>query len=291
MKTQTSRRFPSRVIAMGVLLGTIAAPSVLSMTGCRQGGMKSRLVTIQRTKMIEIDGPPVVRGRFTALDIENQNGSVTIEASDKLSEAVIEWRIPRSDRAEVESYGIDASDGANWVEAEHDAGPDRSILRVTTLNAPLESGFHPRVDLIIRTPICDGLLVRNSGGDVEINGIRGAITVENGFAGGAGGRVEVRAVEPVVEPVRLSSSAGPVYLVLPPGSQGTLDIQSTDGRAEFNTTFGRVTQVHPTEKHWTGVWNDGANRIELFSGKRDAKVMVVERPRTHSTGPAFSFFD
>ena len=291
MKTQTRRRFPTRMVTLGALLGVIAAPSVLSMAGCRQGGVRSRLVTIKRSHMVPIDGPPVVRGRFTALDIENQNGSVIIEASDKLSEAEIEWRMPRADRLEVESYGIDASDVSNWVEAKHDAGPDRSILRVTTLNAPLESGFQPKIDLIIKTPVCDGLLVRNSGGDVEINGIRGAITVENGFAGGAGGRVEVRAVEPVVEPVRLSSSVGPVYLVVPPGSQGTLDIQSEDGRAEFNTTFGRVTQVRPTEKHWSGVWNEGANRIELFSGKRDAKVVVVKNPRSYSTGPAFSFFD
>ncbi len=288
MNTNTNR---SARVTLGLLVCAIALPGVLMLTGCRKGGMRSRLVTIQRSKMVEIEGPPVVRGRFTALDIENQNGSVTIEASDKLSEAVIEWSIPRGDRAEVASYGIDPTDSTYWVEAVHEAGPDRSILRVTTLNAPLESGFHPRVNITIKTPICDGLLVRNSGGDVEINGIRGAITVENGFAGGEGGRVEVRAVEPLVEPVRLTSSVGPVYLVVPPESRGTLDIQSPEGKAAFNTAFGRVIRVNPTEHHWTGVWNDGGNRIDLFAGKRDALVKVVENPRTHSVGPAFSFFD
>ncbi|MFI4897182.1 MAG: hypothetical protein ACIARR_05090 [Phycisphaerales bacterium JB059] len=290
MKKQTKPGIARRS-TLGLLACAIALPCLMTLSGCRKGGVRSRLVSIQRTKMIEIDGPPVTRGRFTALDIENQNGSITIIASDRLSEAEIEWNIPRGDRAEIASYGIDPSDKSLWVQAEHEAGPDRSILRVTTLNAPLESGFHPRVDLTIRTPVCDGLLVRNSGGDVEIVGIRGAITVENGFAGGQGGRVEVRAVEPVVEPVRLTSSVGPVYLVLPPESRGTLDIQSASGRADFNTKFGRVTQVHPTERHWTGVWNEGGNRIELYSGEKDARVMVVERPRTHSTGQAFSFFN
>jgi len=290
MNTQKRRR-AARTRTLGLLACAIALPTVLTLTGCRKGGMRSRLVAIQRTKMIEIDGPPVTRGRFTALDVENQNGAVYIEASDRISEATIEWRISKGNKTEIRSYGIDPSDGDSWVEAVHDAGPDRSILRVTTLNAPLESGFHPRVDLIIRTPVCDGLLVRNSGGDVEISGVRGAITVENGFAGGQGGRVEVRAVEPMVEPVRLTSSAGPVYLLVPPGSKGTLDIQSLEGRAEFNTTFGRVTHVHPTEKHWTGIWNEGENRIELFSGKRDARVLVVEHPRTRSIGPAFTLFD
>ncbi len=290
MTTLTRQGTGARVM-LGLLVCAVVLPSALMMTGCRRGGVRSRLVTIQRSKMVEISGPPVVRGRFTALDIENQNGSITIEASDRLTEAVIEWRIPRSDRAEIASFGIDTSDSADWIEAVHEAGPNRSILRVTTLNAPLPSGFHPRIDLVIKTPVCDGLLVRNSGGDVEINGIRGAITVENGFAGGKGGRVEVRAVEPLVEPVRLTSSVGPVYLVVPPGSRGTLDIQSPEGRAEFNTTFGRVTGVHPTRNHWTGVWNEGANRIELYAGQRDALMKVVERPRTHSVGPAFSFFD
>ncbi len=295
MKTRNPSRSPARILALAALSGLLVLTGV-ELGGCKhklgsrlgqrmgKGGIRSRLVANNRATMIAIHGEPVVAGRFTAMDVENQNGSITIICSDRYSEATIEARIPSGDRKELESWGLDATDKDNWVIAEHDSGADRSILRVTTLNGPLENGFQPRVDLIIKSPVCDGLLVRSAGGSVDVTGARGAITIESGFAGAAGGRVEVRTAEPIVEPVRITSSIGPVYLVVPPESRGTIDIESDNGMAVFNTSHGRVVNVQPTRDRWTGVWNEGENQIQLYAGSGDARMMVVEKPVTYSTG-------
>lgn len=297
MTTRIPRRTMTRTLALGALSGVLMLTGI-ELGGCKhkpgsrlgKGGVRARLVANNRATMVAIQGEPVVAGRFTAMDVENQNGSVTIIVGDRYSEATIQARMPKNDRAEVESWGLDATDKDNWVIAEHDSGPDRSILRVTTLNSPLENGFQPRVDLIIKTPVCDGLLVRNAGGSVDVTGARGAITIESGFAGGQGGRVEVRAAEPIVEPVRITSSIGPVYLVVPPESRGTIDIESDNGVAIFNTTHGRVVNVEPTQTRWSGVWNEGDNLIQLYAGSGDARMLVVERPVTYSTGAPFASF-
>ncbi len=299
MTTRKPTRSPARILALVALTGALVLTGV-ELGGCKhklgsrlgqrlgKGGIRARLVTNNRATMIAIHGEPVVQGRFTAIDVENQNGSITIICSDRYSEATIQARIPGSDRKELELWGLDASDKDNWVIAEHDSGADRSILRVTTLNSPLENGFQPRVDLIIKTPVCDGLLVRNAGGSVDVTGVRGAVTIESGFAGGQGGRVEVRAAEPIIEPVRITSSIGPVYLVVPPESKGAIDIESDSGIAVFNTSSGRVTNVAPTQHRWTGVWNEGENQIQLYAGSGDARMLVVERPVTYSTGSHYS---
>lgn len=295
MTTQNPRRSLTRTLALAALSGTLVLTGA-ELGGCKhklgsrlgKGGVRSRLVTNNRATMVAIEGEPVVSGRFTAMDVENQNGSITIICSDRYTEASIQARMPKNDRQEVESWGLDSKDKDNWVIAEHDSGPDRSILRVTTLNAPLENGFQPRIDLIIKTPVCDGLLVRNAGGSVDVTGVRGAITIESGYAGGQGGRVEVRSGEPIVEPVRITSSVGPVYLVVPPDSRGTIDIESDGGIAVFNSSFGRVVNVEPTQHRWTGVWNDGENLIQLYAGHADARMLVVERPVTYTTGAQYS---
>lgn len=260
--------------ALGVLPG--CPPKV----GYRKGGLISRMVFAKRERQVEIDGVPITNGRFTAFDIDNPDGSVTIRVADGYPEAYMGARVrhegKHKDAAREEGWEFDTV--KHWFHAEHVTAGETGVVTVRPTEATLADGTRPFLDLWVETPVCDGLEVRSRYGSVRVIGLRGSVRVESD------GDIEIKTEEPLSGTIELRSREGDVVLIAPPESKGTFLITAPDGRVVFNARNGRTEQARPREGEWSGVYNRGTNPITIISEQGDAEVYVREHPE-HFTAP------
>lgn len=230
---------------------------------------------------LPIRGEVIDGSRRTAIDVENLNGSVTILVSDRYPEAQIyaraNWR-KAYDKDEWEEVRNE-----DWVVAEHVIDGENGVLRVLSQATP-ETDPPVRTEIKILMPACDGVFVRNAGGNVTVVGAGGAHTITSGFEIGDGGHVEVRTSRAIDDPIILRTSDGDVELVLGSESGGEIDIQASDGSVGFASKFGRLSQVRVEENRWTGVWNGRTNPLTLSTLDGNARLRVEERPEMFTTG-------
>ncbi|MAY74274.1 MAG: hypothetical protein CMJ31_06020 [Phycisphaerae bacterium] len=229
-------------------------------------------------RQVEIAGEDLASMGPIAVDVSNARGSTYIEVDDLLDEPVVKWRA----RWETHDKGDHAwrrNDPPVTVSAEvtseSDGGP--RALRVSAApvaDAPIDT----YVDLRIIMPRCDGVSVRNSDGPVELVGVGGAITVDNGFGNGQGGRIELRTSRGLVDPVALVTTEGRVTAVVTDRSRGQVALTSGEGNVMFTTNETTVTDVHVTTGEWRGVWNDGSNPFIARTGHGAVRVVIVDDP-------------
>lgn len=271
-----------RTLALAPLAGLLVG----SLAGCeyeRRGGMRAQLVADELAHRVPIHGGPVTFGRLTAIDIDNPNGPVEIDVDPRHEEASIRFDVMDAGgwRAAAKREGQDFDPTAEWFEAEFVRTGETALLRVRPTELAAFDGRRPRISIRVRTPICDGLVIRNANGDVEVIGPRGAIDIESGRPGALGGEIEVRTNQPIDAPVRLVSTDGSVILVGPPESGGIVELTSNTGEITFNSSFGVAEVIRPAAGKWTGVYNSGANPVRLHSDAGDCIFMVVERPELY----------
>lgn len=228
-----------------------------------------------------IKGEAVTADRFTAVDIENLNGSVSVRVSDRVDKASVYARARWFGGYNQDEW--EEVRNEDWVVAEHVIENGNSILRVLSQATP-DVTPPVRTEIQVILPRCDGVFIRNAGGDVTVIGAGGAHTIESGFDYGRGGHIEVRTSRDINDPINLRTSDGYIDLVLGPNSAGTLDIQTDSGLVSFGSKFGKTTNVRVEPLRWTGVWNDSSNPITLRTLNGNARVRVVDRPERYSTG-------
>ena len=278
-----------------VILGMALAATVTlfwvggcTRVGQRRGGAMARIQYRERLATVQITGEPVTPGRLTALDIENPWGDVEVYVDpDKYETAHIKFEY--DERWLLYAKGMKWRVPQPWFTAEHVVGdkPQTSVLRVRSTGViPDGLDERPTVDLKIYTPVADGVRVVNAGGNVDLVGVRGALTVLSGDTAKPGGRIEVRAAEAVQDPVALVSTSGHVTLVAPPRSRGVVDIEGEPGRgrAVFNGKYGVVRDVEPRSHSWNGVLNGGTNPIILRTEHGHARLHLVPAPIRYTTG-------
>lgn len=223
---------------------------------------------------VPINGPEL--GANPAVDVRNFNGSVRILVDRRFSTPSV--------RAVVRPLHPDAPRGEDleascMVVAESVVQDGRPILRVlgeTTLADPDQAA----ADIVIRLPDCGGVNVQNAGGLVELRGIAGAVTVENGTGNRPGGRIELRTGRPMTDPVLLSTTTGPVHFQAVPASAGRFDLTAAAGRAEFDCRGGAVFTDLVTPSRVVATLNSGANPIVLRSGSGPVRARIIENAAT-----------
>jgi DUF4097 and DUF4098 domain-containing protein YvlB len=230
-------------------------------------------------RQVEIDGPALEPGRSVAVDVTNFNGSVRVKVSDRYKEPTVRVRLeaPGGTRLSTKK----TLQKSIYVGAEIVQQEGGSVLRV--LSRPSEEvarSTETKVRIDIRLPKCDGVLVHNSGGIVRLLGVTGGIQVENGSGATAGGDIDLRTGDPLVDPVALMTTEGNVLLQMGPNSRGALDITSESGDAMVRAYVGRLSDIKPTAGHWTGTLNDGSNPIMLRTAKGTARVLIMENAAT-----------
>jgi hypothetical protein len=257
----------------------VAAAAVLGVLGL--GGCKGT-----RSAMVPVEGLELSRDYGPTVEVNNFRGTVQVIADPHRAPGVsakvrpVGKNAPTKGKELVKSYAITATNG---VEG------GRRLLRVVTTPA-LDAEGRPldvAVDLVVRVPKTEGVRVFNRGGDVDLVGVAGPVTVENGIGGtiehAGGGDVYLRTGAAMTEPVTITSTGGNVTYQVGPGSTGRFDITSDKGPAEFYSRLGNVTEVRPTMGRYTAVLDDGANRVALHTNEGTARAMVL--PNSATYGP------
>lgn len=265
-------RTAGAVAAFGTLIGAVA----LSGCGERKGGLRARMVLEEAERRIPIDGRPIALGRFTGFDIENPDGPVTVIVSRRYTEAFVEGRAINEGDLVWQSYQEDWEVGLRgpWFELDHLTAGETGVVRIVPFNT-LPDGTRPRVELVIKTPVCDGLTVR-ADGDVNIHGdAQGEIRIDTS------GGVTIRSNEPLTDDVAVRAG-GDIMFVTVPVSRGSVELSAPNGRTVFDSAFGTVHSVRPEPGRYTAVWNRGGNAYILHSDHGDANLLVRKKPDMYS---------
>lgn len=190
-----------------------------------------------------------------AIDIQNTLGSVIVRVDPRVTE-------PRVQASLIESK---TGAKAEWAAAELSSDQGRAVLRV--LSVPTHADAAKPTSIIVTVPGCSGIRVRNAGGGVLLDGVSGAIQVENGGPGRRGGSIIVTTPGTITDHVALETTEGDITLSMGRGSGGSISATATHGQPSFNSRSERLEQVHFEGPTWKGVLNRGDNPITLRTGR------------------------
>lgn len=221
----------------------------------------------------------------SALDIQNFHGSVKIVVDPKLDRIV-----PTAVAGARQPW----TEGINWrpaeavtvvMDVERQSGGN--VLKVRT-GALWPNPEEVWVDLTIRVPQCSGVTIWNRGGPVELNGVSGAIQVENGplelsdgSRGSSDGHIILRTAEPMTEPVALVTSRGSVLYQVGRNSRGQFELSAPGGREEFSSP-GLLPERTQHDGQTLRVWlNGGTNHVLLRTDDGKVRAAVLEDPMSH----------
>jgi predicted small secreted protein len=246
--------------SIGFLL--IAAASLV-LTGCNASQKRD----------IAIGGPEIPVDTPIAVDVTNWNGEIRLRVDKKLQNPVVRAKVAESNRqstGETESLRDSVQ-----ITAETELESGRAVLRVTATGPEDRTGAIVS-DITIWVPACNGVRIRNSGGAVFLEGVSGAVQVENGFGGHAGGPIQLLTDQPMVEPVALTTSDGRIHYQVGPQSTGRFELESGTDPVQFWCKIGTVTESEPSVRRWVATLNAGTNHVYLRSEDGPVQAFVIE---------------
>ncbi len=254
-----------RLLLVSLLLAS--APALLSSCGT-----VSKIDTAEQQIRIE-QGTPV------AIDIENFNGNVRVVVDPTLTavKPVIKKRVSWH----VDQFIREDAQDAITVRSRTVEQDGRSVVTIRTSTKWIEPE-KTWVNLTLFVPRCDGVRVWNRGGKVTLEGVSGAIQVENFEYAGNGAPIEVRTAQDIVDPVMLVTDSGTVAYQVGPGSTGQFTLDSADDREEFDCNVVHPQELHSDGKVTTASLNSGDNQVLLRSGKGMVLVLVMSDPMGYS---------
>jgi hypothetical protein len=208
--------------------------------------------------------------RALAVDIENYRGSVVVEVLPGLTKPTLQaWVL---DETKGFMRVTDDVTVRSWYAAEVASVQGRPVLRILTKRT--NETKPSSVRLVVQTPSCDGIRVRNSGGEVRLLGISGEVTVENGYKGGEGGGITVSTNRRLADAVSLRTTKGVISLMIPTNSQGRLDLNTPKGSPEVNVRGDGLDNVKKTLTGFAATLNNGVKPWTLLSAEGDIRVEV-----------------
>lgn len=227
-------------------------------------------------RTIDITGVETVPGQVVAVDVTNFNGNVRIVADDERKEPRVR-ATARAKKGLFRRFATQEQLHAVWIGAELVEQEGGSVLRVLARpDAEVPGSEKIRVHLTVTVPACNGVLVRNAGGRVDLRNVEGAIQVDNGYAGTKGGDIDVRTALALDAPIALTTSEGGVFLQTGAFTTGEIDVASDDGSAIVRAHVGDLDDVLVTAGRWRGVLNGGTNPVMLRTGKGEARLLVLD---------------
>lgn len=197
--------------------------------------------------------------RPLAVDVQNNRGTVLVLADPSVRSPVVKVR--RGDRGELPRRD-QGTDIRGYVAASYAEENGRGTLRVVGLS---RDGAEPdpwaRITII--APNVTGLRVINAGGVVEVEGVKGAIEVQNRGLSDGQAPIRLRTAHPITEPVLLAATRGGVEARIGPASTGEVEAVSVGGTATVEADAGTAIGSNATSTMWRGTINGGQNPIVL----------------------------
>ncbi len=238
-----------RVLRLTPAILPALAATLLVCSGCES-------VRIAKHR-IPVDGAASIQGPL-AVDVSNIRGSVDVVVKPELTEPIVTAR-------RLPAEGFDRVDmiKPDWVAAEISQDGPASVLRVlTTQTGEVGDG----VAIVIMTPSCSGLRVRNAGGPVTATGVAGAIDVQNGSVSATGGSITITTRADLDAPVALVTTSGSVTLDAGAGTRGDITITAPSRRAVVDAPGANINDIKANTDRWTGTVNGGGHQIVLDAG-------------------------
>ncbi len=257
----------SRPLAtLALALGVLAAVGLAS--GCAKEASEQTF-TLDAPVVMEPGGP-----KGPAVDVENFRGRVTLRV-DAEADAVTVVATTEADGG-IEDEELPAVADAVVVTAEAEERGGLPVIVVRSTSARAEADH--RVDIEIRMPECSGVRIRNSGGVVKVVGVAGAVQVDN-----TDGPIEVRTQHVLGAPLALTTTAGEVRCLVPPGSKGDITLESDDGKVAFDGPgVTGIRKMKGTPGRFAAVIDGADNPVLLRTGSGFVLFRVVENPETYT---------
>jgi hypothetical protein len=242
--------------------------------GCRVGNAGAH-----REVLIAGAATPPDREADLAVDVQNHRGSVRVYVDPRYKQPRVRaLRVPpggvRPDRDR--RAAPDPGPQAGWAAAELLVIEGRGTLRVLA-EQPFEDYADWATLIEIRLPRCNGVRVRNSGGLVELVNVQGAIDVDNGPPGTAGGSIALRTRHTIVDPLALHTPQGDITVRVGPNSAFALDASTRSGRVDVVARGYTATDALIERFSWAGKVNSGESPAVLTTGSGNVTV-ELDRP-------------
>jgi len=264
---QTRSRTPRQTRGPRTLLAAGLGLSVLLAAGC---GSVTRLENFVPGEPVEIRGLTPLHDRPLALDIQNVRGPVTVLVDRDLLEPEVRVQAGQVGVHNLARLQKEISQTARVFRTDNGSTLE---VRATPIDPHIENLF---VNLTIRVPRCDELIVRSAGGAVTVIGVHGPVNILCGAPGEMGGDIRVRTTAPLVGPVLVATSGGNVEMLLGAGTAGDFLLQTDSGVVRLETAGARVQRVSNTGSSWSGLVNGGQNLFELRSRSGNVRAIVGE---------------
>lgn len=235
----------------GAIVGGCADSKVQRATGLTPGA-----------DMVKVDADaPYVPGSPVAIDIENPGGDVLVVVDAALTMP----QIRATSMHEGDNQGAAPWAAATLAPSGVAATQAAPILRVLAADV---SGAKHRTSLEVRVPACAGVRVRNQDGAVTLQGVGGAIDVQNGSPLSPGGSITLLTDATLDAPLLLETASGPIRVEFPASSRLNVDASSRNGAVTVQATGVRLGQVSATKQSWSAAINggDAPARISTESG-------------------------
>jgi hypothetical protein len=213
------------------------------------------------------------------IDIENFHGNVRVVVDPTLTavKPVIKKRVSWL----VDQFIREDAQAAISVRSRTVEQDGRSVVTIRTSTKWVEAD-RTWVDVTLFVPRCDGVRIWNRGGKVTLEGVAGAIQVENVSIAGGEAPIEVRTDRSIVDPVMLVTDAGTVAYQVGPGSAGQFTLDSADGSEELDCSILRPDQIYSDGKVTTASINAGDNQVLLRTGKGSVIALVMRDPMSYT---------
>ncbi len=204
-----------------------------------------------------------------ALDVENVRGTVEVRTTAKDSTAHIHATLEAD-------YGNSTKEAKTLhehtrVDATLEESDGRGTVRVRATNPEATDAIAIRI--YIELPRCDGVRIVNRGGDVEVVGTKGATDITN-----RDGAIEVRTNNALTNDVRLLNTDGSIYLQVPPGSAGKIDLATIEGQSVLKDVSGNIEHTSASHEAVLTTLAGGTNTILARTNHGDIRFWIMEDP-------------
>lgn len=258
-------RNPARLLPVAL----IAATAAVLLSAC---GTVNKVDPTEQQIRVDTATP-------VAFDIENFSGNVRIVVDPTLTavKPVIKKRVAWS----VDQFIREDAQNAITVRSRTVEQDGRSVITIRTSTSWIEPE-KTWVNLTLFVPRCDGVRILNRGGKVTLEGVNGALQVENFEHAGRSAPIEVRTEQAMVDPVILSSDSGSVVYQVGPGSSGQFVLDSGEGDEHLDCRALRADQIHSDGHVTTASLNAGENQVVLRSVKGRVLAVIMNDAQSYT---------
>jgi len=219
---------------------------------------------------LELDGP-------VSIEVNSFAGDVSIRSIDSRTGNMAHVTVVGEALHAFNRHGDanSALESIDWnAVIEHDDLGPRLVVNATTTD---DEAHILRAHVTVHVPTVDGVTVRTTRGDVEINELTGPVDVRT-----TDGTVELMSDKPLDDPISIFTSDGDVNVRLAPGTSGDFNLHAEHGSIRMRIKSGQMIVTGNTSAdRFHGRLNDGTSPFIIRTTDGSIRFTVKPNPKKH----------